>query len=128
MFVSRSIQQFQQDLLTVTGFVPIPTNDEKELERVVATIHPVAAAVHASLESFIFYADGVYKDKECKNGVTDINHAILIVGYGVEGDGTKYWIIKNSYGTTWGNGGYMKLAKDAGNLCGIATLACYPLV
>lgn len=106
----------------------IAEGDEKGLEVAVATLGPVAAAIDASRDSLQFYSDGVYFDPECANRPDDMNHAILIVGFGTEPNGQKYWLIKNSYGTQWGQGGYMKLARDANNHCGIATEASYPLV
>lgn len=82
----------------------------------------------AGRQSFQFYSDGIYYDPQCGNRPDDVNHAVLIVGYGTEPNGQKYWLIKNSYGPQWGIGGYVKLAKDANNHCGIATQASYPLV
>lgn len=57
-----------------------------------------------------------------------MNHGVLIIGYGVEDDGKEYWIVKNSYGPEWGQGGYIHMARNANNHCGIATSATYPLV
>lgn len=88
----------------------------------------MAAAIDASRESLQFYSDGIYYDAECSNQIEGLNHAVLVVGFGTEPDGQKYWLIKNSYGQQWGIGGYIKLAKDAGNHCGIASAASYPLV
>lgn len=106
----------------------IPSGDEKALEAAVANIGPVSAAIDAHLESFQYYGDGVYFDPKCGNKPEDMNHAVLVVGYGQEEDGTKYWIVKNSYGNTWGEEGYVKMAKDKGNHCGIATYASYPKI
>lgn len=58
------------------------------------------------------------------------NHAMTVVGYGIDPDGTKFWIAKNSYGDKWGNEGYMKIEKDIGNpqgRCGIAMAGWYPI-
>lgn len=106
----------------------IPEGDEASLESAVATLGPVSAAIDASRESFQFYSDGVYFDEKCGSKVEEMNHAVLIVGYGTEPDGKQYWLVKNSYGPEWGNGGYIKMAKNVNNHCGIATYASYPLV
>lgn len=53
-----------------------------------------------------------------------------MIGYVTSEDATKYWLIKNSWGGTWGNGGYMKLAREAtvkGGACGVARAASYPI-
>nr|UJP31640.1 cathepsin L1 [Dermestes maculatus] len=118
----------RKEAATCTGYVSIPAGDERALEAAVATIGPVSAAINAGVASFQFYSDGVYYEPECGNTEEDLNHAILIVGYGTEPDGQKYWLIKNTYGPGWGLGGYIKMAKNANNQCGIATLASFPLV
>uniref|UniRef100_A0A8D2B0S5 Cathepsin L1-like n=1 Tax=Sciurus vulgaris TaxID=55149 RepID=A0A8D2B0S5_SCIVU len=71
----------------------------------------------------------IYYDAECKSH--EPNHAVLVVGYGFEGtdpESNKYWLVKNSWSTGWGIDGYMKMARDQNNLCGIASAACYPTV
>ncbi|KAG5879821.1 hypothetical protein JTB14_007673 [Gonioctena quinquepunctata] len=113
---------------TCTGFVDIAEGDEKGLENALATIGPVTAAIDAGRDTFQFYSDGIYDDPECGNKAEQMNHAVLIVGYGQESDGKKYWLVKNSYGPDWGMGGYVKIAKGNGNQCGIAIQASYPLV
>nr|XP_023030307.1 cathepsin L-like [Leptinotarsa decemlineata] len=114
--------------LIFPGYVDIAENDEKGLEIAIATIGPVTAAIDAGQETFQFYSEGIYDDPACGNKPEQMNHAVLIVGYGQEPDGRKYWLIKNSYGPQWGMGGYFKMAKEAGNQCGIAIQASYPLV
>nr|XP_022920607.1 cathepsin L1-like [Onthophagus taurus] len=109
------------------GYALIPPGDEKALMEAVAKKGPVSVAINAGLNTMQLYSRGVYYDKDCKNGEDDVNHAVLVVGYGVE-NGEKYWLIKNSYGTNWGEDGYLKLAKDKGNHCGVATSAFYPIV
>ncbi|EEZ97693.1 procathepsin L [Tribolium castaneum] len=111
-----------------TGYVDIAEGDEQGLEAAIATLGPVSAAMDAGRQSFQFYSDGIYYDPQCGNRPDDVNHAVLVVGYGTEPNGQKYWLVKNSYGPQWGIGGYVKLAKDANNHCGIAIQASYPLV
>lgn len=93
-----------------------------------ATLGPVSAAIDAGQSSFQHYSKGVYYDENCSNKLEDLNHAVLIVGYGVEANGQKYWMVKNSYSQLWGIGGYVKMARDQNNHCGIATQSLYPLV
>ena len=73
-----------------------------------------------------FYASGVIDARDCYTGDDDINpinQAALLVGYGTDEDtGLKYWLIKNDWGTTWGDEGYVKIAMDSSNsICGVQT-------
>ncbi|CAH2085098.1 unnamed protein product [Euphydryas editha] len=108
------------------GFVNILKGDEEELKQVVATVGPVSVAVDASQESFQLYSSGVYYDSKCSSN--NQTHAMLVVGYGRDIAGGDYWIVKNSWGLSWGELGYMQLARNRNNHCGIASSASYPLV
>ncbi|OQR72236.1 cathepsin L isoform 4 [Tropilaelaps mercedesae] len=109
-----------------TGFVDIPSGDELALTKALATVGPISIAVDASHSSFQFYHDGVYDPPECDNHTLD--HGVLAVGYGTTEEGDDYYIVKNSWGTTWGNEGYILMARNVDNECGVATQASYPLV
>lgn len=85
-------------------------------------------AIDAGQDSFQFYSDGVYYEPNCESAPEKMNHAVLIVGYGTEDNGFDYWIVKNTYGSDWGQGGYIKMARNLNNHCGIANSASYPLV
>jgi cathepsin L len=112
---------------TDTGFVDIPQGDEEALKLAVASMGPVSVAIDASHETFQLYKSGVYNEEECS--AENLDHGVLVVGYGTDPEtGMDYWLVKNSWGTTWGENGYIKMARNQNNQCGIASSASYPLV
>lgn len=112
---------------TDTGFVDIEQGNEQKLKEALATVGPISVAIDASHQSFQFYSEGVYYEPQCDS--QNLDHGVLAVGYGTdEATGEDYWLVKNSWGTSWGNKGYVKMARNKDNHCGIATVASYPLV
>jgi len=111
---------------TDAGFVDIPVGDEEKLKEALATVGPVSVAIDASQETFQFYHDGIYFDPQCSS--TNLDHGVLAVGYGTDESGGDYYIVKNSWGEQWGGQGYIKMARNKENHCGIASSASYPLV
>ncbi|KAB7494353.1 Cysteine proteinase 2 [Armadillidium nasatum] len=108
-----------------SGYVSIPSGSEDDLLTAVATAGPVTAAIDASRVSFQLYASGVYYDASCSSVI--LGHSVLIVGYGTE-NSAEFWLVKNSWGVSWGENGYIKMARNRDNNCGIASDAAYPLV
>lgn len=98
------------------------SKDEEKLKELVAKYGPVSVAIHAGMFKFQFYKHGVFYDKHCPNKEKTLNHAVLIVGYGHDKKGGDYWIVKNSWGSVYGEQGYIRMARNKGNMCGIATM------
>ncbi|RZC32301.1 Peptidase C1 and/or Inhibitor I29 domain containing protein [Asbolus verrucosus] len=111
--------------VNIDSYVVLPTESEEDLQAAVGTIGPVSVAVDAT--DWQFYSRGVFYDSECSSANASLNHGVLAVGYGVEGN-DPYWLVKNSWGPYWGEDGYIKSARNADNNCGIATDATYPNV
>ena len=114
---------------SITSFEKIKSGNEEELLKKVAKIGPISVGIDASKPSFHLYKEGIYYEKSCSSEKLD--HGVLVVGYGEEKDANKengeYWIVKNSWGTTWGMKGYVNMARNRDNNCGIATDASYPV-
>ena len=122
-----SCQYSQSSSLTNVKFassVNIPTSSETALATASNSIPAIAVAIDASSQAFQFYSTGVLTDSTCGNAEQDLDHAVTVVGYGTTG-GDDYWIVKNSWGTSWGMSGYVLMRRNYNNMCGIATDASY---
>jgi C1A family cysteine protease len=104
----------------------VTQGDETKLAEAVVNNGPLYIALYANTQDFMFYESGVLSISNCPNSVQDLDHALALVGYGYDNELQKaYWIIKNSWGTSWGEDGYLRLARDAGNMCGVSSWAFY---
>ncbi|KAF6262807.1 hypothetical protein COO60DRAFT_573038 [Scenedesmus sp. NREL 46B-D3] len=109
--------------VTIDGYEDVPKNDEYALKQAISQ-QPVAVGICAS-PAMQFYRGGVI-DTCC----SELNHGVLAVGYGTdEATGHPYYLIKNSWGGSWGEQGFFRLKYGTSKegLCGIATTASYPV-
>lgn len=109
---------------TISGYKKVPANDENSLQAAVAK-QPVSVAIDAGGYEFQLYSHGIFSGF-CGN---QLNHGVTAVGYGDE-DGRKYWLVKNSWGTNWGESGYVRMKRGSFNkegICGIAMEPSYPV-
>ena len=101
--------------VTVSNYTTIEANNVAQMKAGLNQ-QPLAVAIEADKLCFQTYKSGVFNNPKCG---TTLDHAVLAVGYGVEG-GQEYWLVKNSWNTTWGDQGYIKLAVvDGKGICGV---------
>jgi len=108
----------------VSGYKDVDHQDTNALMEAVAQ-QPVSVAIEADQTVFQFYKEGIIKDG-CGS---KLDHGVLVVGYGTEG-GVEYWKVKNSWGGTWGEEGYLRIKRGipSDGECGIKDGPVYPVV
>lgn len=109
----------------LSGFGVVPPKNEVELLKAVVK-QPVTVGVDSTCDAFRLYSSGILT-QHCG---TNLDHAITIIGYGEE-NGTKYWLAKNSWGTIWGENGFIRMKRESGipeGICGLTLDPTYPVV
>lgn len=96
---------------TIEGYEVLPENlSPEDMMQYLVTKGPLAVSVDASKWSF--YSGGVFSYEQCGS---DIDHAVMMVGYGTDPTYGDYWTIKNSWGSSWGEEGYIRISREDGN-------------
>jgi hypothetical protein len=106
---------------TISSYKDVTVGDENALLQA-ASITPVSIAIEADQSGFQFYSGGVF-DGACG---TQLDHGVLIAGFGTD-TGKNYWKVKNSWGASWGEAGYIRMIRGK-NICGLTAAASYPIV
>eukprot|EP01018_Ginkgo_biloba_P006562 Gb_31936 [translate_table: standard] len=111
-------------VVTIDDYEDVPANDETSLQKAAAN-QPISVAIEGSGREFQLYDSGVFTSR-CG---TELDHGVTLVGYGSD-DGKDYWIVKNSWGKSWGEKGYIRMQRNiesSTGMCGIAMEASYPI-
>ncbi|ONK78954.1 uncharacterized protein A4U43_C01F1380 [Asparagus officinalis] len=111
-------------VVSIDSYEDVPENDENALKKAVAN-QPVSIAIESSGRAFQLYQSGIFTGR-CG---TDLDHGVTAVGYGTE-NGKDYWLVRNSWGESWGEAGYIKLERNIASSvgkCGIAIEPSYPI-
>jgi cathepsin L len=109
------------------SYANVTVGDEDALKTAVAEHGVVSVAIDASSFMFQLYRHGVFSWPLCKNHVDQLDHGVAVAGYG-NYKGKDFWLVKNSWGEGWGMHGYIMMARNKKNQCGIATDASFPMM
>jgi C1A family cysteine protease len=105
-----------KEVVTATSYTAVPKKSDAQLKAAL-DVQPTCVSVEADTD-FQFYTTGILNAKNCG---TNLDHAVTAVGYGVDANNNEYYIVRNSWGPSWGEEGYIRMAagQDGNGVCGI---------
>ena len=125
---SSSISSSSPSPPKVKGYAFVPAGDDEALIEAVYSRGPLQVSINAAAKGFRFYSSGVYDEPSCSPREEDLDHSVALVGYGTDGaSGKDFWLVRNSWSSHWGDGGYVKIARTNGG-CGVGTAAMYAVM
>jgi len=89
---------------------------------------PISIAIAAYASVFQLYTGGIISSTSCG---TSLDHAVNMVGYGADTSGNLYWLVRNSWGTNWGEAGYFRVSRattSGPGICGLLQMSSYPQI
>jgi len=101
----------------VRGYETLPRNDYDSIINHVAKVGPLSASIAVGWSDMKAYGGGVYKDCSYDRNI-ELNHVVQLVGYGTDEENGDYWLLRNSWGLTFGDQGYFKFAREKEVRCG----------
>ena len=107
-----------------TGYVSVTANNSTAMKSALAG-RPLSVSIEADKAVFQSYKSGIFNSASCG---TNLDHAVIVVGWGTSGT-TEYWTVRNSWGTSWGERGYIRMDITSGaGICGVQSQPLYPTV
>lgn len=110
----------------ITGWVDIKARDEQGLLQALVSQGPISVSIQVP-DDMLFYDSGVLQVNSCKHDPNQIDHSVVLTGFGTDEHGNDYYVIRNSWSTYWGDQGYIKIARGELDCC-ISCEAGYPEV
>lgn len=109
-----------KEKIKVDSYTHVPEKDADQLKAAIEK-GPVCVSVDASSNQFMQYHSGILISNDCGGATPELDHAVTAVGYGKNLIGQGYFIVRNSWGTNWGEHGYIRMSSDIGGngVCGI---------
>jgi len=123
--VDQKCKKVTASPVKIASYVDVTHNSDSAMETAVAK-GPTSVAIEADQPAFQFYKSGIFSDPSCG---TALDHGVLAVGYDTsKTNDKKYWIVKNSWGSDWGDNGYISMIRQTGaGICGINMESSYPV-